>query len=94
MYDEKFKERYTIPTRFDSEPFGTIVKCIGDNNDYEFYVQLSKDQANANWQKVRYLLEKTFQEFFFNATFIEECLKIYNGDKDFSKISKIIFNKP
>lgn len=87
-------QRYTAPTKYDLAPFGTIVKVIGDGEDYELYIQLSKDELNANWKKVRHLLERTFSEYINNKDFIDACLDIYQDNdrklESKKKISTII----
>jgi hypothetical protein len=94
--EEKFKERFTIPTRYDSEPFGTIVKFIGENDSYELWIQLSKDEKIADWKKVRYLLEETFKDLLTDSEFINACLGIYNGNENkngFQLLSWILSRK-
>lgn len=92
MHD-KFKERYTPPTKYDQAPFGDIVKFVQDGDDYELYIQLSQDKEVADWKKVRYLLEKVFEPFIVDKNFITECLKINQGERDFSNIVKILEKK-
>lgn len=84
------KERFTIPNKYVIELFGSIVKVIGENNNYDLWIQLSKDVGSPDWKKVEFLLEKVFNDLLNNSDFIEECLKIYLGEKDFSNLVKIL----
>jgi hypothetical protein len=82
--------RYTPPSKYDLAPFGTIVKVIGDGEETELYIQLSKDEMNANWKKVRHLLERTFSEYIDNKDFINACLDIYQDNDQKGASKKII----
>lgn len=89
--------RYTMPSRLDLAPYGTIVKVIGDN-DYELYVQLATEEGSANWKKVRNLLEFVFSDYLCSKDFMDACLDIYcqKGSKESSlkKISELLMKAP
>ena len=94
MLNDKTLVRYSTPGKYDVAKFGTISKVMGDNDSFEFYVQLSEDESIGNWQKISYLLEKVFGQFIINNDFLAQCLNIYVEKEDkhsaFDKISEII----
>ena len=85
--------RYSIPSRLEPAPFGTIWKAVGDNDNHELYIQVSKDD-NPQWLKVRSLLEKAFDNFLANESFIEACLALYlttdNKEAQYKIISDLL----
>ena len=43
--------RHGIPCKFDHAPYGTRCKII-HGEEYELYVQSSKDEANPEWELI------------------------------------------
>jgi len=91
--------KYSIPNRYDLAPCGSLCKVVGDNAE-EIYIQTSKDQDHANWQKIGTILEKVFKNHMLNPIFINECLEMYLAPVDadlrssFTKLSNILANPP
>jgi|GEM_PF-5473779 hypothetical protein len=52
--------RHTHPTVFESAPYGTLWKEIGDNNKHIFFVQLGKDGV-IYWVRFGDFLEGMFE---------------------------------
>jgi hypothetical protein len=80
--------RYTPLSRYDLAAFGTLAKVIGENDDeYELYIQLSRDSQIANWRKVRHLLEVVLKDKLLDKEFIDACLELYeNKDTDLNRL--------
>lgn len=82
--------RYSIPTRLDAGDYGQVIKVVGDNETYELYVQVSKEEPC--WIPVGKLLEKAFKNQFSDPLFINECLTLYQGKSDIQESLRILGN--
>lgn len=83
--------RYTIPTRYDEAPFGTLCLVRLEEQPDQLYIQLNDTDGPADWQPLGYLLEKVFTPFLTNDTFINECLRHYlTQDKNFLALGTIL----
>jgi hypothetical protein len=71
------KTRYSMPSKYDVAPYGTIVKVVGDDDSYQLVVQLSKDSLLSEWMPIGKLLEGAFKDKLSDEKFIEQCLKDY-----------------
>lgn len=70
--------RYTIPTRYDIAPFGTMCVVIGETEEQRFYyIQLSTNELIAAWEPINDFLGYVFQDEITDQNFIDECLHIY-----------------
>jgi len=86
--------RHTMPSKYDSAPFGTICQAnIGDDG-YQLYIQLSETEE-SRWEPMGFLLEKAFEEMLQDEEFIKELLQLIGSHeyKSFETISKLIKNK-
>jgi hypothetical protein len=75
-------ERYVAPSKYVEAPYGTLCKVI-DSKEL-FYVQVSQNTDEYQWETVESVLAHTFKHMFDNEEFVKELLKLYN-DKDLSK---------
>jgi hypothetical protein len=77
-----FVIKYTVPTRYDAAPQGTIWKVTGEQGD-ELYMQASDDPSAANWQKIETILGKVFEDYLQDQQFMSTCLNLFckTGDK-------------
>lgn len=69
--------RYTHPSRFDFEPYGSIWKAFGDNDEYTLYIQVSEDPSEPKWITIGNFFEVSCREFIGESYFILACLKLY-----------------
>lgn len=83
--------RYTVPTRYDAAPFGTVCIVRQEEQPDQLYVQLADQDEYSDWQPMGYLLEKVFTQFLTNDAFIHECLRHYiTQDQNFLAIGTIL----
>jgi hypothetical protein len=84
-------EKYVPPTKYDLAPQGSTWRFCGDDHSL-MYVQLNPDMSAPHWEHIGTFLEKVFEEFYENQTFIQECLRLYshNLHNPLHNISKII----
>lgn len=68
--------RYTHPTVFETAPYGTIWKEMGDDDNYCLFIQLGKGSL-VNWVRMGTFLEKAFKKEVLDKTFIKDCLDLY-----------------
>ena len=68
--------RYSIPTRHESAPHGTIAKCILDAAII-YYIQVSFDDEQANWIPLQILFETVFIDKITDEAFMASCLLTY-----------------
>lgn len=72
---------FVVPTRHYPAPCGTIIKCRLENDTELLYIQTSPDDVSAEWLPVSQFLEKCFSELLLNQEFMDECFRLYRGDK-------------
>lgn len=84
--------RHCPPTRFDYAVPGTIWECIIGKNRTDYYIQCSSNEIKPEWERMCFILEKAFEQFFKNDAFMEEVLSLYhhNNQKPLNKISDLI----
>ncbi len=83
-------EKYSVPTKFTQKPHGTICKVMKDNEEFDFYIQVSHDINFPKWEKFGTILEKAFENSIDNEEFIKICLNLYETGE---KVSKEILGK-
>ena len=83
--------RHTIPSKYDSAPFGTICQANIGDEDYQLYIQLSESEE-SQWEPMGFLLEKAFESVLQDEEFIKELLFLIgtNEDQSFANIAKIL----
>lgn len=67
--------KYSVPTKLDTAPFGTIWKALIGDTGKETYIQLSIDVESPRWEKLGFLLEKAFEDQLQDEKFMNEILK-------------------
>jgi hypothetical protein len=70
--------KYSVPSKFCLEPYGTIWKQMHDGEAYTLFIQAGINAEEPDWQKMSDFLEKVFEDKFDDANFIADCLKKYN----------------
>ena len=76
------RTRYTIPTRYDIEPYGTLCKVayeapmVTQKPRYEYYLQTNEVEIPAEWIPLGDVLQKVFGEIVTNEDFLKACLKL------------------
>lgn len=93
--NEKMIVRYTAPSRFEEATWSTICKVMGEGEDHELYIQISMDQHQPEWIKMRHLLEKAFAELLTDPEFIHICLqlKTCSSRENYQKLGLFISEK-
>lgn len=83
--------RHTVPTKYDTAPYGTLCYSMKDEDEYKLFIQLSTIEE-ARWEPIGYLLEMAFEEKLDNEEFINEILNLSTctSEKSFSTLSKIL----
>lgn len=77
--------KFSVPTKFDYYPFGTIWYSMRDNpQNSTYYVQLSKNKEEMDWQPMENLLVGAFKESFNDEKFISTCLGLFTGDLSYN----------
>jgi hypothetical protein len=72
-------EKFTVPTQYDVAPFMTLWQTNATvDHDSELYIQISENDAQPNWQRVGFVLEKAFSAFLVDKPFTEMCLRLFN----------------
>lgn len=69
--------RYTLPTRYDDAPYGTICILKSDTED-KFYIQVSQDKTTNTWITMGDMLVGAFKDKLLDDVFIKECLQGYS----------------
>ena len=89
---EVFDTRYTMPTKYDIAPFGTLCQVVGDGGEiYHVLIQISHDEKRANWMPVGQFFERIFSPIINNSSFIKECLNLFEINKgDYQKIATVL----
>lgn len=77
---QDFLIKYSIPSKFCFEPYGTIWQQMHDGDAYTLFIQASKNPEEPDWQKMGDFLEKVFENKFGHDGFIEHCLKEYHKE--------------
>ena len=75
-------EKFTPPTRYDHASFGTLYKNMQDESLSEYYIQLSKDANDPNWERLGLFIVKLFEEFVTHPDFVSSLIAIYNKDEN------------
>lgn len=83
--------RYSVPTKFDKAPRGTISKVIGDNDTQKFYIQIDDSTEYGNWITIDELLGRAFHDLVQDSDFIDACLNLCQGKE--GKARRIIADK-
>jgi hypothetical protein len=93
--NEKISVRYTPPSRFEEATWSTICKVMGENEEYELYIQISMDSHQPEWIKMSQLLEKTFTELLSDQEFIDICLqmKVTPSKANYKRLGSLITKK-
>ena len=83
--------RHTLPTKYDTAPFGTICQANYGDDSFELFIQLN-DHGDARWEPVGSLMECAFSEILEHEEFIQELLllSVANDNKSFENIAKIL----
>jgi hypothetical protein len=68
--------RYTLPTRYDDAPYGSICIIKGGKED-RYYIQTS-DQHNT-WIEIGVFLTKVFSTHLQDEKFMKKCLEDYKN---------------
>lgn len=93
--NEKMIVKYTAPSRFEEAAWSTICKVMGEGEEYELYIQISMDQHQPEWVKMRHLLEKAFSNLLVDPEFIDICLqlKVSPTKENYQKLGSFISEK-
>ncbi len=85
-------DRYSAPTRHEKAPYKTIVRVHNDSEQWNYYIQISRNEEIPNWLPLGKFFEKAFDSYTTNTKFIEECIRLfdYSNNKPLSNISRII----
>lgn len=76
-------QRYCPPTKLDVAPFGTIYHVMVDSDiPQHLYIQVSEDETAPQWERMGVFLEKVFEEFLNDDTFVDECLRLFKHNKN------------
>ncbi len=60
MLPESMLIRAGEPSKYDQSPYGTLCKKVKTLNDnFEIYIQTSKDDCNPCWEKIGVFSQKT-----------------------------------
>ena len=84
--------RYCPPSKFDNAPYGTIYHVFNEDNlPYSLYIQVSADEDVPHWEAMGDFLAIAFIQSVDDATFIQDCLKLYKRQTDLlqSRISEL-----
>jgi len=73
--------KYSVPTKLETAPFGTVWKALVGDSGHQIYLQTSKDEQNPQWERAGYVLEKVFQESLKDDVFIERILKQLEAER-------------
>lgn len=74
-------ERFSVPTKYDAAPYGTLCSVKQDDDTIVYYIQISNDPECIVWERVGYFLEGIFLELIKDPSFREQCLKKRNLDE-------------
>ncbi len=75
--------RYSsTPTKFDLAPYGFIVKVLKDNGDYDYYIQLSKEDDASEWLSIPDYLDRHFRKYYNTESFTKLMLKLHENKTD------------
>lgn len=81
-------ERFSIPTKYDSAPYGALCSVKQDDNTAFYYIQTSNDPDVAHWERIGEFLEHLFLDVMKDVSFRKECLTQYAQEKkDLKKIA-------
>ena len=76
----KIIEKFTKPTMFDDQPYGTIVMvCDEEQEDCKFYIQISKEKDRPKWIISSEFFNIVFCKKIDNEQFMKECLDSFNS---------------
>ena len=91
--DHKCIIRHTVPTKYDTAPYGTLCQS-NTENECKLFIQLSHTEE-AQWEPIGYLLEQAFLPLLTDAEFVQELLNLipYNDPKCFKQISLLLLRK-
>lgn len=74
-------EKFHYPTKFDTEPYGTIWKVIhNDNGGFELFVQMS-DSDSPDWVQLGDLLHEAYKNQIQNPTWLNITMELYKTSK-------------
>ena len=82
MKKKEIAIRYSVPQKYDTAPYMTIVKVIIgiEEEEYKHYIQASSDEEKTNWIPMGEFLEDALEENFTKKSFIKEISSKYRGD--------------
>jgi hypothetical protein len=66
--------RYTPPSKYDIEPFGSVCRVMESEKLMDLYIQTSKDVQTPIWMPIGAFLEMVFEKEIQQEVFIKECL--------------------
>ena len=84
MNDLVILTRYTAPTKLDEAPFGTLWLQIIESFNEDItatFIQTSRDEKQPLWERMGLFLEKVYKHKLLDSEFIEESLRIYEGNR-------------
>lgn len=55
MSEPKVISRYSVPSKLDQLPYGTIIKVIGEEEKNNLFMQLNENQEEPHWRKIMFL---------------------------------------
>lgn len=68
-------EKFTKPTMFDDQPYGTIVMvCDEEQEDCKYYIQISNDENKPKWIISSEFFNIVFTKRINDDKFMQECL--------------------
>jgi len=76
--------KYSTPTKWDKAPYATIWRVKNDDSDLIF-IQMSEDSDNPNWVPIADIMIKSFERFYHDSNFINECIELYKAEQGLSK---------
>jgi hypothetical protein len=90
--EHKIIVRYSVPTKMDNAPYGTIYSVTDEGNDTKLYIQLSQDESSPIWQDLSFFFEMMFLCMLDDDNFMSKCLELYkmqsHGKGDILKMFK------
>lgn len=70
--------RYTSPSRYSKEPYGTIIKVLNEDNEPTLWIQISKDMEHPEWVSAIDLYVRMHKEVFTNEEWVKQLFKEYD----------------
>ena len=81
METKQIVVRYSVPTRYDTAPFGTLYQVHGDDHqDKVLYIQVSHDVDQPEWMRMSDFLEHVFRNEIYDYRFVSALLDMFHDD--------------